>query len=78
MTPKEKAKEIYCKYADALNIRDLQTTANSFVKQCALIAVEEILNNNCGSHTDEMNASNSEIYCDEYFWNDVKSELQSL
>jgi len=28
MTPKEKAKELYCKYADALNIRDLQTTAN--------------------------------------------------
>jgi hypothetical protein len=45
MTPKEKAKEIYCKYADALNIRDLQTNANPFVKQCALIAVDEILNN---------------------------------
>jgi hypothetical protein len=28
MTPKEKAKELYCKYTDALNIRDLQTTAN--------------------------------------------------
>jgi hypothetical protein len=78
MNAKEKAKEIYCKYADALNIRDLQTTANPFVKQCSLIAVEEILNNNCGSHTDEMNATNSEIYCDEYFWGDVKSELQSL
>jgi hypothetical protein len=78
MTPKEKAKEIYCKYADALNIRDLQTTANPFVKQCALMAVEEILNNNCGSRTDEANATNSEIYCDEYFWNNVKSELQSF
>ena len=43
MTPQEKAKEIYCKYADALNIRDLQTTANPFVKQCAIIAVEEII-----------------------------------
>lgn len=78
MNAKEKAKEIYCKYADALNIRDLQITANPYAKQCALITVEEILNNNCGSHTDEMNATNSEIYCDEYFWNDVKSELQSL
>ena len=39
----EKAKEIYCKYADALNIRDLQTTANPFAKQCALIAVNEII-----------------------------------
>ena len=43
MTPKEKAKEIYYKYADALNIRDLQKTANPFVKQCALIAIEEIM-----------------------------------
>ena len=41
--PKDKAKEIYCKYADALNIRDLQTTANPFAKQCALIAVNEII-----------------------------------
>jgi hypothetical protein len=43
MTPKEKAKELYCKYTDALNIRDLQITANPFAKQCALIAVDEIL-----------------------------------
>jgi hypothetical protein len=43
MSPKEKAKELYCKYTDALNIRDLQTTANPFAKQCALIAVDEIL-----------------------------------
>ena len=43
MDAKEKAKELYCKYTDALNIRDLQTTANPFAKQCALIAVDEIL-----------------------------------
>lgn len=77
MTPKEKAKELYCKYADALNIRDLQTTANPFAKQCALIAVEEILSNNCGANTDGQQAYEEEIYCDEYFWHDVKSELQS-
>jgi len=45
MEAKEKAKELYCKYTDALNIRDLQTTANRFAKQCALIAVDEIINN---------------------------------
>jgi hypothetical protein len=43
MTPQEKAKEIYCKYADALNIRDLQITANPFAKQCALIAAIEMI-----------------------------------
>lgn len=44
----------------------------------ALVAVNEILNNNCGSHTDESNATNNEIYCDEYFWQDVKTELEKF
>ena len=70
MKPKEKAKEIYCKYADALNIRDLQTTANPFVKQCALIAVEEILNH----HSQEQG-----LYrIDTYYWQQVKTEINNL
>lgn len=47
-------------------------------KQCALIAVDEILNNNCGSHTEELNATNSDIYCDEYFWQEVKQAIENL
>jgi len=74
MNAKEKAKEMYDKMLNS----DIMNMTKYCAKQCALIAVDEILNNNCGSHTDEANASNSEIYCDEYFWNDVKSELQSL
>jgi hypothetical protein len=81
MTPKEKAKGFMHYYLKEL--LSAKYSINGFVindlaKQCALIAVDEILNNNCGSHTGEANATNSEIYCDEYFWNDVKSELQSL
>ena len=81
MNAKEKAKEFMHYYLKEL--LSAKYSINGFVindlaKQCALIAVDEILNNNCGSHTDEANATNSEIYCDEYFWNDVKSELQSL
>lgn len=67
MTPKEKAKEIYCKYTDALNIRDLQTTANPFAKQCALIAVDEVIN--------------SELFKwleDEIYWQEVKQEIEKL
>jgi hypothetical protein len=77
MTPKEKATELTNKYFKGSDLlyHDLSWIQ---AKECALIAVEEILNNNCGSRTDEANATNSEIYCDEYFWNDVKSELQSL
>jgi hypothetical protein len=73
MNAREKASELIVNYQLQCKSLDYQQA-----KQCALIAVDEILNNNCGSHTDEMNATNSEIYCDEYFWNDVKSELQSL
>lgn len=75
--PKEKAEELIERMYQVHSSSASDITWY-FAKQCALIAVEEILNNNCGSHTDEMNATNSEIYCDEYFWNDVKSELQSL
>jgi hypothetical protein len=73
MNTREKASELIVNFQLKCKTLDYQEA-----KQCALIAVEEILNNNCGSHTDEANATNSEIYCDEYFWNDVKSELQSL
>jgi hypothetical protein len=77
MTPKEKATELTNKYFKGSDLlyHDLSWIQ---AKECALIAVEEILNNNCGSHTDGANATNDDIYCDEYFWNDVKSELQSL
>jgi hypothetical protein len=70
MTPKEKAKEIYCKYADALNIRDLQITANPFVKQCALIAVNEILKDR--EEIDGMRVINDP------YWSKVKQEIEKL
>jgi hypothetical protein len=88
MNAKEKANELFNKYFSELRLPSDCEGCMQCVDRCgnmvavakkyALIAVEEILNNNCGSHTDEANATNSEIYCDEYFWNDVKSELQSL
>ena len=64
MDAKEKAKELYCKYTDALNIRDLQTTANPFAKQCALIAVDEII-----EHTD---------WTEVGYWQKVKKEIEKL
>lgn len=87
MNAKEKAKEIYCKYADALNIRDLQTTTNPFVKQCALIAVEEILHCEATEPSDtdwDDCGSTAQYYWPQKkvdagkFWGDVKTELQSL
>lgn len=73
MTAKEKAKEMYCKYTDALNIRDLQTTANPFAKQCALIAVDQIILANPHS-----NPFNTEVVSTMKYWVDVRKEIQKL
>jgi hypothetical protein len=68
LSPEEKAKELYCKYRDALNIRDLQTNANPFAKQCAIIAVNEILNIN----------SVDKDFSLSHYWLDVKNEIVNL
>ena len=84
MTPKEKAKELYCKYTDALNIRDLQITANPFAKQCALISVDEIIKSreDDGAFNDTKSAESSEYYTPHpmylTFWNNVKKEIELL
>lgn len=67
MTPKEKAKELFDKYCFAL-----KTEGNEFeywtnviqAKQCALICVDEILNNHL-----QLSAN---------YWNFVKEEIEKL
>jgi len=85
MTPKEKAEELIDKYLNAdFNCKDCDMPFcdmkcvrlhNYEAKQCALIAVDEILNNNSkipgnvdGLHTNE----NSN------YWLEVKQELEKL
>jgi hypothetical protein len=72
MTPKEKAKELYLKYTDALNIRDLVTTANPFAKQCALIAVDEIIASNPIAFDEQDNCIAKQ------WWKEVKTEIEKL
>jgi len=73
MNAKEKAKELMHYYLKEL--LSAKYSINGFVindlaKQCALIAVEEILNH----HSQEQG-----LYrIDTYYWQQVKSELQSL
>jgi hypothetical protein len=74
MTPQEKSEQLVSRYLFATPIGFHIEDA----KKCAIIAVDEILNNNCGSHTDELNAINEEIYCDEYYWQEVKTEIEKL
>jgi hypothetical protein len=68
MTPKEKAEDLVLKYSI------LKDGHNDLVKQCALLAVDEILNNNTkipgtlGLHIEE-NSS---------YWQEVKQEIEKL
>jgi hypothetical protein len=77
MTPKEKAEELYCKYTDALNIRDLQTTANPFAKQCALIAVDEIINT-LNFDIRDLDVRGNILLDLIKFWREVKQEIELL
>jgi hypothetical protein len=66
MTPLEKANELYSKYDDLLN-KDFMNPIvfDNQIKQCALIAVDEILNTFLFSTTED-------------FYNEVKQEIENL
>ena len=72
MTPKEKADELYCKYIETLNIRDLQITTNLFAKQCVLITVDEILSD----YKNYLMHENTE-YKGLMYWQEVKKEIEN-
>ena len=62
MTPKEKAAELVEKFDDAMEF----ATPQRFAKQCALIAVDEILNITLF------------YFEDEQYWQEVKAEIEKL
>jgi hypothetical protein len=69
MTPKQKANDLIHKFfSNALP--DAVECDLNVGKQCALIAVEEILTRMIGSRAYSFN--------EKLFWSEVKSELQSL
>lgn len=83
MTPKEKAEELINKFLKLTSKHKQLETAGlgaiTIAKECALIVVDEILNNNCGSTTDYgVNAEDNELYIDEYYWFEVKQEIEKL
>ena len=74
MTPEEKANELYSKYDDLLN-KDFGNPIvfDNQLKQCALIAVDEIIDLNLGlSNCDENN------WDVEKFYQEVKQEIENL
>jgi hypothetical protein len=74
MTPKEKAKEIFLKFA--LYIRAgymFDEEADEDAKKCALIAVDEIILSNPHS-----NPFNTDVYSTMGYWQEVKQEIEKL
>ena len=67
MTPKDKALELYIKYIDAYNDRNLQVSDYKFAKLCALITVDEIIDNIVDDDKQVLN-----------YWAEVKQEIEKL
>ena len=75
MTPKEKAQELYSKMLYQIEWNAQPSTVKGVAKQCAMIAVDEILNNNnkipgnvSGLHTIE----------NTHYLQEVKQEIERL
>ena len=74
MIPKDKAKELFDKYCYAIRTEETDSgyfTNIIYAKNCALIAVDEILNLvQC--------VNSNEIELDFNYWQEVKKELEKL
>jgi hypothetical protein len=74
MTPKEKAQELFDKFRVKVHDRDGTSAMNGFeAKQCALIAVDEILDL---KHIVTLRRNMHEMELD--FWDEVKEEIKAL
>ena len=77
MTPKEKAKELYNKYADEFNFDDTYRSYREQSKQCALIAVDETIRTLNEDIRDLDVRGNILLDLIDY-WREVKQEIEKL
>lgn len=78
LTPKEKAKELVYLFLTASHgtMEEYVPIPNIFAKQCALIAVDEILKSGCTLPSDNAYYGDNEEAIK--YWLEVKSELEKL
>jgi hypothetical protein len=72
MTPQEKAKDLYDSYWYCLFESNIEKR-NYWTKQCALIAVNEIINSNPHS-----NPLNTDVHSTMSYWQEIKHEIEKL
>jgi len=79
MTPKEKAEELFSKYATYVVMwaGDSNTT-NQNCKQCALIAVEQILNSDPNNLHSDYDYNECKLGVDVKYWEQVEQEIEKL
>jgi hypothetical protein len=72
MTPEEKAEEIFNKYANAIYQRALTVMQYEICKECALIAVDEIIEANPIAFDEDDNCISK------HWWKEVKQQIELL
>jgi hypothetical protein len=75
MTPKEKAEQLVNKYSIVSN--KLTYIDYKAAKICALIAVDEILND-YSYMQNVRNANSNQIHSQRVYWQEVKNEIEKL
>ena len=76
MTPHEKAKDIYQKMFNNMpHPNETNAAVFTITKQCALIAVDEIIN---GYEFDCLYIEHKRIMDNINFWDEVKQEIEKL
>ena len=75
MTPKEKAEELVTKILNLIEGSD--TIAQEMAKDCALIAVDEILND-YSYMQNVRNANSNQIHSRRVYWQEVKQEITNI
>lgn len=83
MTPKEKARELFYKMLFTDKVDDYSFVGEKVAKQCALIAVDEILNEIPEFFKDSIQTFKGDIKidvpnCSYDFWKQVKQEITNL
>jgi hypothetical protein len=86
MTPKEKAMKLISKYQniefiakgfDEFGEQNIRNMGYERAKQCALIAVDEILND-YSYMQNVRNANSNQIHAQRVYWQEVKQEIENL
>ena len=79
MTPKEKARELFNKYADYMNFDNTYANYIEQSKKCALIAVDEVLENVNYFFTELEKDGLPNKFDDEIeYWQEVKQQIIKL